>query len=183
MLYIVISIVIAAFDQLFKRWIVATVPPRGEFSVIPGFFHLTYVKNTGAAFSMMSGMRWLLFGVAVVCAVGMVLLILRVKLSAAERLAVSFILGGAVGNAIDRAFLGYVIDMFEVEFVHYAIFNVADCFIVIGGALFCIAFIVGAIKDEKKKKLKMPTHMPELDRLRASRPENTEAHDDKADQS
>jgi len=78
----------------------------------------------------------------------------------------AMVLGGAVGNIIDRIVLGYVIDMFEVDFTDYAVFNIADCFVVVGVILFCIFYLIQVIKEERQAKILGKGKMPELERLK-----------------
>ena len=151
MLYFIIAVLVAAADQLFKKWIVASVPLSGYMTMIPGVIHLTYVRNTGAAFSIFNDMRLFLTILTSCMIAGLIVFLIKAKLSRLEKLALSAVLGGAVGNLIDRVLLGYVVDMFEVEFMEYAVFNVADCFIVVGGILFCVCYLMDIVKEEKAK--------------------------------
>ena len=167
MYYLVMAAVIAGLDQAFKYWVVANIAERGYFELLPGFMHLTFIKNTGASFSILEGQRWLLLGITVVALVLLVWFIFKSDCTRWERVCLASVMGGAVGNAIDRVLFGYVVDMFEVEFVRFAVFNVADCFIVCGGILFCILYIIRTVKEEKDKK--SPGCMPELKRLAEKR--------------
>ena len=141
MLYLIIAAIIVLLDQGLKFWIVSSMEIGGEVALWPGVVHLTYVQNAGAAFSMLNGMRWILLAVTSVCALGILVYLMKTRLGPAGKISLAFVLGGAIGNIIDRAVQGYVVDMFEVEFMNYAVFNVADCFIVVGGILFCIFFL------------------------------------------
>ncbi|MGN1290164.1 MAG: signal peptidase II, partial [Bradyrhizobium sp.] len=114
--------------------------------------HLTYVKNTGAAFSIFSGQRWPL--------IVLTLAVLAVIVYAVARryvrhpfgvLTLAAIVGGAVGNLIDRARQGFVVDMFEVEFMRFAVFNVADIFLTCGAVALCFYIIFFFGKDEKAR--------------------------------
>lgn len=175
MLYLLLAAVIAAADQIFKHWIVGNIPLYGSMDFVPGIMGLTYVQNTGASFSMLAGMRWVLLAVTFVCIVGIIIFIFKTDMqSRAGKIAIAAVLGGAVGNAIDRVRFGYVIDMFETLFMDFAIFNVADCFIVVGGIVFCLFYLIDAAKKEKEVKLKTDTEkprgrMPELERLESAR--------------
>ena len=151
-MYFIIAVFVTAADQLFKKWIVASVPLSGYMAMIPGIIHLTYVRNTGAAFSIFTNMRLFLTILTSCMIAGLIVFLIKARLSKLEKIALSAVLGGAVGNLIDRVFLGYVVDMFEVEFIEYAVFNVADSFIVVGGIVFCICYLIDAVKDEKAKK-------------------------------
>ncbi len=146
---LLVALAVVVLDRLMKWWIVRSIPGEmvngswvrtGEnIPLLPGVIHLTQVHNYGAAFSILENRRWQLL-VASVLLMAVVIWALfsgRVK-HPAGRWALGLVLGGAVGNAIDRAALGYVVDMFEVEFMDYAVFNVADIFIVCGAILFCL---------------------------------------------
>ena len=146
---------IVAADQITKLLVLAKIPLFGHVDAIPGLFHLTYVQNTGAAFSSFEGMRWLF---VVLFAVLTVLVFVEyfkkpMPFTTFERWCIAAIYGGGLGNIIDRVRLGYVVDMIEVDFIRFPVFNVADCFITCG----CIAMIVHMIffnkefwKEEKK---------------------------------
>ena len=163
MLYLALALVITAADQLFKYWITANIPLGGHMDLIPGVIGLTYVQNTGAAFSLFSGMRWLLLAVTAAASVLIIVLLFQRRFATFGLVSLAMILGGALGNLIDRLFLGYVVDMFEVQFTNYAIFNIADCFVVVGGILFCVYYLF--LHDKYKKRLaqddKAPADTPE----------------------
>jgi signal peptidase II len=136
---------IAAFtafflDQLTKYWVVQTFKLGETLPLIPGVFHFTYVTNTGAAFSLLSGkvewLRWLSLGVSLVL-IGLALL--GPLLNRWDQLGYGLILGGAMGNGIDRFVLGYVVDFLDFRLINFAVFNVADSFISIGIACLLIA--------------------------------------------
>lgn len=151
LIIILVAAIAAVGDQLFKMWIVGHVDLGGQAALIPKVIHLTYAQNTGAAFSMLQDKRTLLLIITGLCIVGIIVFLALVKLNTFGKITAGLILGGAIGNAIDRVFLGYVVDMFEVEFMNYAVFNIADCCIVVGGILFCIYYIFFR-KDPKKLK-------------------------------
>ena len=122
---------ITVLDQWTKALTLANIPLYGEVPVIDGLFHLTYVQNTGAAFSSFQGMRWLF---VLIFAVFTVYLIWefsgkRMPFTNFERWLMVCIYAGGLGNMIDRLRLGFVVDMIEVEFITFPVFNVADCFI------------------------------------------------------
>ena len=153
MLLLVAGITVA--DQLTKLAVVANIPLHTQVEAIPGLFHLTYVQNTGAAFSAFQGMQWLF---ALVFAVFTAAVIWefskkRLPFTAFERWCIAAVYAGGLGNMIDRIRLGYVVDMIEVEFITFPVFNVADCFITCGGILllFHLVFFNREFwKDEKK---------------------------------
>ena len=175
MLYLGIAAVIILLDQLLKAWVVHNIPLNGAVSAIPGLFHLTYVKNTGAAFSILRGQQAVLLIVTVIC-VGLILWFLfKGKLNSICKLALAFVLGGAVGNAIDRVCLHYVVDMIEVEFMRFAVFNLADCFVVVGGIGFCLFYFIYSTKLEKQEKALRQAAEREKDRGEAASAEQTSA--------
>lgn len=141
LIIILVAAIAAVGDQLFKMWIVGHIDLGGQMDLIPKVIHLTYTQNTGAAFSMLQDKRTLLLIITGVCIIGIIVFLAFTKLNVFGKITAGLILGGAVGNAIDRVLLGYVVDMFEVEFMEYAVFNIADCCIVVGGILFCIYYI------------------------------------------
>lgn len=132
--------VVTVLDQLSKFWVVENIPLYSRVDAIPGLFHLTYVQNTGAAFSALEGMRWLFVLIFLVFAIGIVWEFSRNKLGFKpfEKWCIIAVFAGGLGNMIDRLRLGYVVDMIEVEFIRFPVFNVADCFITCG----CILLLV-----------------------------------------
>ncbi len=129
---------IAAFvsfvlDQVTKYWVVQTFTLGQTIPLIRGVFHFTYVTNTGAAFSLFAGkvewLRWLSLAVSLAL---IALAWFGPVLDFWERLGYGFILGGAVGNGIDRFILGYVIDFLDFRLINFPVFNLADVSINIG---------------------------------------------------
>lgn len=153
MLYTFLVIILVAVDQIVKFLVRANIPIGTSLPFLPGLVELTYVQNTGAAFSILSGHTWVLTLIsAVVAAAIAVALIKKVVAHPAGVLPLSVVLAGAVGNLIDRALLGYVTDMFNFQFMHFAVFNVADICVVCGGIAFCIYFLFYYDKLEPNKK-------------------------------
>mgnify|MGYP000300187317 CR=1 FL=1 len=132
------AIVIVAFvvflDQVTKYLAVKYLMPIGSYPVIKNFFHLTYVENKGAAFGMLQNKT--LFFIVITVIVGAVLIYSMIKLpgNSVYNYTLAMILGGAIGNLIDRVRLGYVVDFINFKFFP-AVFNVADSFIVIGAII------------------------------------------------
>jgi signal peptidase II len=129
-------------DRLTKYWVVNTFSLGETKPLLPGIFHLTYVTNTGAAFSLFSGkvewLRWLSLGVSLVL---IAMALLGPVLSLWDQLGYGLILGGAVGNGIDRFILGYVVDFLDFRLINFAVFNVADSFITTGIICLLIASV------------------------------------------
>ncbi len=153
LLFVALAVVL---DQVIKALVVANIPLGGTVPVIDGLFHLTYVQNTGAAFSSFEGQQWLFALIFLVFTIAVIYDAVKkvMPFSNFERWCVAAIYAGGLGNMIDRIRLGYVVDMIEVEFMRFAVFNVADAFITCG----CVALVVSLVffnkefwKDEKKK--------------------------------
>lgn len=143
-LFMGIFVVIATvLDQLSKLWVVGNIPLHGEIPVLDGIFHLTYAQNTGAAWSMLSGMQWLFLLIFLAFTLGIVWEFSKKRwpFTTFDRWCIAVVYAGGLGNIIDRIRLGYVVDMIEVEFINFPVFNLADCCITCG----CIALIVHLI--------------------------------------
>ena len=146
---------IVAADQITKLLVLAEIPLFGHVDAVPGLFHLTYVQNTGAAFSSFEGMRWMFVVLFIILTVLIFVEYFKkpMPFTTFERWCIAAIYGGGLGNMIDRVRLGYVVDMIKTDFMNFPVFNVADCFITCG----CIALLVSLVffnrefwKDEKK---------------------------------
>ena len=150
--FFLLAALIVAADQGVKYLVRANIALGQHVSFLPGVMDLTFVKNTGAAFSMLEEHTWLLTLLSGVVAVILaVLLARRILPHWFGQLALGLLLGGAVGNFIDRLLLGYVTDMFATAFVNFPVFNVADIAVVVGGVLLCVHVIL-FMKDEDKKE-------------------------------
>ena len=145
---------IVAVDQITKCLTVANIALYEKVPFIPGFLGLTYVQNTGAAFSSFEGARWLFVLVFAIFTVALIYEFTTKKMgfSSLERWLIVAVYGGGLGNVIDRVRLGYVIDMFETEFIEFPVFNVADCFITCGCILFMAHLILCNRKVWKEEK-------------------------------
>ena len=140
--------VIVAADQWTKWLVVENIPLYSHVKAIPGLFYLTYVQNTGAAFSSFDGMQWLFVLVFVVLTAAVIWEYFKrpMPFSGFERWCIAAVYGGGLGNMIDRVRLGFVVDMIATDFMKFPVFNVADCFITCG----CIAMMVSLIFFNKK---------------------------------
>ena len=146
---------IVAVDQWTKILVLEQIPLHGYVEAIPGLFHFTYVRNTGAAFSSFAGAQWLfaVIFLALTAAIFYEYFKKRLPFTTAERWLIAAIYGGGLGNMIDRIRFGYVVDMIEVDFIRFAVFNVADCFITCGCILLILhlAFFNKEFWKEEKK--------------------------------
>ena len=146
---------IVAVDQWTKILVLEQIPLHGYVEAIPGLFHFTYVRNTGAAFSSFSGAQWLfaVIFLALTAAIFYEYFKKRLPFTTAERWLIAAIYGGGLGNMIDRVRFGYVVDMIEADLIRFAVFNVADCFITCGSILLLLhlVFCNKAFWKEEKK--------------------------------
>ena len=149
MLYYILSILLVGIDQLVKWWVRSSIPLGQSIPFLPYVMDLTYTQNTGAAFSSFSGMTSLLTVVSLGASVAIAVLLWKNFFPGVwGKLSLSLILAGAVGNLIDRAFLGFVTDMFETTFIRFAVFNVADICVVVGGFLMAVYVVLLWDKDK-----------------------------------
>ena len=144
----IVGLVTFVLDQLTKYLVVKTFNLKETFAIIPGVFHFTYVTNTGAAFSLFSGsvesLRWLSLIVSLAL---MAMAIWGPRLNFWEKLGYGCILGGAMGNGIDRFILGYVVDFLDFRLINFPVFNLADVFINIG----IISLLISAFSQTPNK--------------------------------
>lgn len=146
MLYAIAAALVLVLDQGLKYFVTLKIALNdGVMQFIPGVMSLVNIHNSGMAFGALSeaGFRWCFVVIAVVFAIGVayVLATGRVKKRSLCWLLV-LIAAGGLGNAIDRALYGYVVDMFRTDFMDFAVFNVADIFVTVCGILLCIFLIL-----------------------------------------
>lgn len=141
-----VAILGLVLDQITKYLIVQNFAEGETLPLWTDMFHLTYVVNTGAAFSFFSGgvgwLRWLSLAVSL----GLIIFAWRTPLAIVEELGYGFILAGALGNGIDRFLFGYVVDFLDFRGINFAVFNLADVAINIG-----IFFLLVSIFKHQKK--------------------------------
>ena len=155
LIFMLFSGAIVVADQITKYLTVANIALYEDVPFIPGLLQLTYVQNTGAAFSSFEGQQWL-FAIVFVVFTAMVFYEYSKKsmpFTTLERWCIFAIYGGGLGNMIDRVRLGYVVDMIETTFIEFPVFNVADCFITCGSILL-IAHLILVNKEFWKEEKK-----------------------------
>lgn len=141
--------IIAILDQAAKLFAAGLLPSVKTIPLIEDVFHLTYVENTGAGFGVFADYTWLLTAMTLIIIIFVVSYVVvkrpknRILLTA-----LTFMMGGAVGNMIDRVRLGYVIDFFDFTLIDFPVFNVADCFITVGAVVFAVYIIFFSDKKE-----------------------------------
>lgn len=153
MLYALLIAALVALDQLVKFLVRAHIPLGDTVPFLPGIMELTYVQNTGAAFNILQNHTWILTIISLVVAAAVVAALLkRVVSHPFGVVTLAVVLAGAVGNLIDRLWMGYVTDMFQTTFIQFAVFNVADICVVLGGISFCVYLLFFYDKLEGKKE-------------------------------
>ncbi len=157
MLYAVLIAVLVAADQLVKYLVRARIPLYTSLPLLPHVVELTYVRNTGAAFSIFSQHTWVLALISALVALGIAAALAKKLVTHPFAvLSLSLVLAGAVGNLIDRVFLGYVTDMFNLLFLRFAVFNIADVCVVTGGLATCAYLLFFSEKTEKSSRTEHP---------------------------
>ena len=144
MWYAIVAILILIADQGLKYWVTLNIPlDTGHVTLIPGVLELTNIHNNGAAFSILQhAPHWIfVLFTLVFAAIAVFCLRRNVVHGKVGRWSVVLVLAGAVGNCIDRILSGYVVDMFNFLFVRFAVFNLADIFIVVAGIALCLHVI------------------------------------------
>jgi signal peptidase II len=151
-IYYIIAMILIGLDQLSKYLTVQEIALGEVVHVIPDVLSLTYIRNSGAAWSILED-QMIFFYVITVVVVGALIYFLHTegKKSPIASTGIAFIMGGAIGNFIDRLHLKYVIDMIRLEFINFPIFNVADMALTIG-VIILIGYIV--YDELVKKKVK-----------------------------
>lgn len=155
LIWLMIIAGIIFLDQLSKWLTVINLGLHETFPLIEGVFHFTYVRNTGAAFSMFDKPeeRWIFMSISTIAIIALAIYLwYNRKGSKLLCVALSFIIGGGIGNMVDRCILKYVIDMLDFRLINFAIFNVADSFVCVGVGLFALAVILEEIENSKKEK-------------------------------
>lgn len=139
-------------DQITKHLVYNTLRLSDSVNLIDGVFRLTYCENRGAAFGVLQNQIWLFVIITVVVIGGFILyMIMKRPKNLLLCLSLTFICGGAVGNFIDRICRGFVVDFLDFCLINFPIFNIADCFVVVG-AFMLAAYILFFSPEEDKKK-------------------------------
>ncbi|MEA1975482.1 MAG: signal peptidase II [Bacillota bacterium] len=135
MIYFLLVVVIVIIDQISKYYAEILLFGKSSFKLVEGVFHLTYARNTGAAFSIFRDNQIFLKSITIVVMIFLMFYLMKLVRENGQilfKISISFILGGGLGNLIDRLRFDYVIDYFDFTLIDFAIFNVADSFVVVG---------------------------------------------------
>ena len=168
---------IVGLDQLSKWLVVKNLPLDSSYEWIRKVVHFTYVRNDGAAFGILSNHRWVFLVLSTVAIVGLGVYLFRFcKQNWVYKISLAFLIGGGIGNMIDRIAFGYVVDFLELPWLwlpvlkmYFPIFNIADSFVTVGVVMLAVVMIRDAIREEKKKK-----QAPKTDQ---AAPENEDDHE------
>ncbi len=153
-LALLLSTVLVVADQLLKVAVQRWLQPVGDIPLIDGVLHLTYLENRGMAFGMMEGQKWLLIWVTAIVLLALIAAIMMEKIKKpATLVTVAVIIGGGVGNLIDRIYRGYVIDFIYVKVINFAIFNFADICVTCGTVVLLCILLREMLLEEKENKL------------------------------
>lgn len=151
LIWAAVTVLVVILDWVTKKAVSGSMALYESFPVIKNVFNITYVKNTGASFGMLSGARWFFVALTVFLIATIIFYIIENKItSKLFMLSASFVIGGGIGNLIDRVMTGAVVDFFDFCLINFAIFNVADCFVVVGVILMAIYFITDEVKANGK---------------------------------
>lgn len=146
---------IVAADQISKYFVSHHMALYESRTLIPGVVELYYVRNSGMAWSLLSGARWFFVGITVALLALLVVVIWKKMFTKKfELFCLAAIIGGAIGNFIDRLFYGEVIDMINVTFIDFPVFNVADCFVTCGAILLVVYILIFDRKDKRNDSAK-----------------------------
>lgn len=157
-------------DQIIKFIVDFNMVEGHSIPVWEGVLHWTYLKNTGAAFGIFDQQQWVLVGLTSLVIIGCLYLLLSKKIKNTFLIwSIALVVAGGLGNLIDRIFRHFVIDYIEVRLIHFAIFNLADCCVVIGTILVICYFLFGDIvkkkMQEKKERLSVLVEKTEAESI------------------
>ncbi len=181
---------IVGLDQLSKWIVVQNLPLGHSYEWIRKVVHFTYVRNEGAAFGILSNHRWVFLVFSAVAIVGLGIYLFRFcKQNWAIKISLAFLIGGGIGNMIDRIAFGYVVDFIELPFLwlpvlnqYFPIFNIADSFVTVGVVMLAVSLIRETIREEKAKKTASLVPEPEDQAPASEAPASGEEEEKKSDE-
>ncbi|WP_125766439.1 signal peptidase II [Lapidilactobacillus wuchangensis] len=153
LLILFLGILVIGADQWLKSWISSSLALQQQVTLIPGWLSFTNIRNTGAAWSSFEGQTWFFYLITIIALAVVIPLLVkayRKKSSYTYFTGLVLIIAGTIGNFIDRATQGYVVDMFQLDFVNFPIFNIADMALTVGVILLFI-FVIFLDKDTDSK--------------------------------
>ncbi|MEG0899730.1 MAG: signal peptidase II [Oscillospiraceae bacterium] len=152
---LIFSIVLIIIDQLIKKWVILSIKPLESIHVIEGLLDFTYVENFGAAYGIFKDKKWFLVIITLILLIAIIYLLISKRINNKFMIfSSSLIIGGGIGNLIDRFLYGYVVDFIDIgPLFSFPVFNFADSCIVVGTGLFVI-YLMFFDDKTKKKELK-----------------------------
>jgi signal peptidase II len=138
------AIFVVAMDAFSKQWTIHNLAIGETIPLWEGVFHFTHVRNTGAAFSLFTGGNWLKW-ISLVVSISLIIYgLVSPRILILEQWGYGFILGGAIGNGLDRFLTGEVVDFIDFRLIHFAVFNLADVAINIGIICLLLSTFLGS---------------------------------------
>lgn len=150
-MYEVIVAILIGLDQIIKYWALNYLQVVESVPVINNIFNLTYVENRGAAFGMLQNNQTIFIVVAAIASCYGIYYLHTKKMNNIGKIGIILVISGAIGNLIDRVRLGFVVDYLDFHIIWNYVFNLADCFVVVGTILLCI-YIITSEEDKKQVK-------------------------------
>lgn len=153
----VAAVAVVAIDAVTKQWTVHSLALGETIPLWQGVLHFTYIQNTGAAFSLfVGGSDWLKW-ISLMVSLGLVIYgLVSPQLPTLEQWGYGFILGGAIGNGLDRFLTGQVVDFIDFRLINFAIFNLADVSINLGIACLLLSTLFGVTNSNKRSYRERP---------------------------
>ena len=140
-MYEIIIAILIGLDQIIKYWALNSLKELNSIPVINNIFSLTYVENRGAAFGMLQNNQSIFILVAAVASCFGLYYLHSKKVNNLGKIGILLVISGAIGNLIDRVRLGFVVDYLDFHIIWSYVFNLADCFVVVGTILLCLYII------------------------------------------
>lgn len=163
------------FDQATKLLTVYFLEVGETVPLWEDVFHFTYVQNPGAAFGMLSDNRWVFMVVSVVAIVGVLFYLIKYRpTNKLLVISLSMIVGGGIGNMIDRVYLGYVVDFIDVRLINFAVFNIADSFVTVGACILVLYLVLDMVHEYQQAKAQKAEKDAEKDTIENQTGQNDE---------
>ena len=142
-------------DQITKAIVTSNMEVGETIPVIEDVFHFTYVRNEGAAFGMLAEHRWVFMSLSVIAIAAIGIYLFKFcKETLFTKIGLALVVGGGIGNMIDRLTLKYVVDMIDCRFIDFYVFNFADSCVCVGAGMVILGFLLSIIKEYKEKSQK-----------------------------
>ncbi len=148
-MYEIIIAILIGLDQIIKYWALNYLKEIESIPVINNIFNLTYVENRGAAFGMLQNNQSIFIVVAILASVFGLYYVHTKKVNNLGKIGILLVISGAIGNLIDRVRLGFVVDYLDFHIIWSYVFNLADCFVVVGTILLCLYIITSEDKKDR----------------------------------